>query len=130
LCFKCRYGIDTGSAVLNLLLFSNDVGILDGKHNMAAMENTLKLCADSSRTSFALRKKPLRIVEIGPHFLARLAKPRLFSANEKGLAVVKQDLGTSLHTVVVSATTHFAKPDIGCEPTLYTNDFRELKPER
>jgi hypothetical protein len=67
----------------NVRIVSIDVGIFDGKHSMPALEYTLKLCADASRTSLELRKKPLRTVDTGSQFLVRLANKRPFSENEK-----------------------------------------------
>jgi hypothetical protein len=111
----------------NIRIVENEVGLLDGKHNMAALEYTLRLSADVGRTSFALRKRQLSVVDTTSHFMVRLAKPRSFNKNEKGLAVVRQNACTALRAAVVSAASHFLDPQIGCEKESYSDDFPELK---
>jgi hypothetical protein len=110
----------------NVRIVANEVGLLDGRHNMAALKYTLKLCAYAGRTSFALGSRKLRIADTGSHFMVRLAKPRPFGESEKGLAVFKQDDSGKLYSAVVSAVAHSQCPTFGCELSSYTDDFPEL----
>jgi hypothetical protein len=102
----------------DIRIVQNEAGLLDGKHNMAALNFTMALSATVGKTSYSLRTRALRIVDSGSHVLVRLAKPRPFRENESGIAVVRANGIDSLHAVIVPTSEHFIHHEVAREPTI------------
>jgi hypothetical protein len=114
------------SVFTDIRIVPNEVVLLDGKHNMAALNLSMALSATVGKTSYYLRTTALRIVDSGSNFLVRLAKPRPFRENERGIAVVHSNGGAYLRAVIVPASYNFVHHEVAHEPAAYTDDFPEL----
>jgi hypothetical protein len=109
--YKCR---DGGAQLVftNICVVSNEVGLLDGRYNMEALDFVLQLSSKSHRTTYSLRGRPLCIADTGSHLVVRLAKPRKFLENERGLAVTQPKSKARFRASVVEATPHYGRLNV------------------
>jgi hypothetical protein len=98
--YKC-----TNSSTLlvfsNIRIVSNMVGLLDGKHNMAAIK--LKCALNNTSVTLSCCGRTLAHIDEGNHYFPQLSALRRFLKGEKGLAMYRRESSGPLHARTVQA---------------------------
>jgi hypothetical protein len=127
------YACADGTTILvftNTRIVPNNVWLLDGKNNMAALGLLCSL-ATGGQNRFICQKRALIYVDEGDHFLLRLASQRVFAQNEKGLAVYRDTADCPLvsHPVCAQQYRPLKALRVGEDDERLPDNFPELDTE-
>lgn len=110
---------DTETIVVfaNITIVSNEVGLLNGKFDMAAMRMEVQLDPEKDRSQFSLLGRRINVLDTDSHFFLQLGQPRCFGAEDVGFSIRRKSNGRA-KVVEVNAANHHAQRKLSFDPML------------
>lgn len=101
----------------NITIVSNEVGLLNGKFDMAAMRMQVQLDPEKDQSRFSLLGKGINVIDTDSHFFLKLEQPHSFGADEVGYSIRRKSDGRA-KVVEVNAAKHHAQRKLSFDPTV------------